>query len=79
MRALLAKSQAAYQQQFLGQEMEVLWESVSFKGDKGWLMHGLTDNYMTVQVWSDVGLWNTTSPVKLLAAEPETLVGKILS
>jgi hypothetical protein len=42
-------------------------------------MHGLTDNYMTVQVWSDVGLWNTTSPVKLLAAEPETLVGKILS
>jgi MiaB-like tRNA modifying enzyme len=77
-RQVFARSQAQYQQQFIGQQLDVLWESASSLGEKGWLLHGLTDNYMGVQAWSNASLWNTISAVKILSAEAETMAAEIL-
>jgi threonylcarbamoyladenosine tRNA methylthiotransferase MtaB len=78
-RNALTQSQTEYERQFIGRSLEVLWESASSLDEKGWRLHGLTDNYMSVQTWSDARLWNTISAVKILKAEADTLVGEILA
>jgi len=78
MREVIAQSEADYRRACQGQTGEVLWESKSSLGPRGWLLHGLTDNYLPVSAWSDANLWNMISRVKLGAASEESLSGEIL-
>lgn len=48
MRQALERSGREYLQQFIGNEMDVLWESADTLGPDGWKLHGLTGNYIRV-------------------------------
>lgn len=78
MRAAVAESEAEYRQRYLGQDVEVLWESQSFLSDKGWKIHGLTDNYLPVTAWSKEERWNKINRVHLTRIENGSLLGELL-
>lgn len=78
MRAVLAASEAAYRERFIGSEVEVLWESNSFLSENGWKIHGLTDNYLPVTAWSKMDRWNTINRVRLQRISTDALEGELL-
>ena len=77
MQAVLAESEAAYHQSFLGMQLDVLWESAKAHVTQGWELSGLTDNYLRVQSHSQAQLWNCITPVQLTACTNRGLVGTI--
>jgi threonylcarbamoyladenosine tRNA methylthiotransferase MtaB len=78
MRAVLASSAHAFRQRFIGQRMEVLWEGASSFTAQGWLLEGLTDNYLRVTAWSRENCWNELSQVELKEVQENGLFGVIL-
>ena len=76
-RALFERCAVAYRQQFIGQEMYVLWESTTRLDDSGWQMAGLTGNYLRVVACASRAIWNEISPVKLQALQGDGLAGQI--
>jgi threonylcarbamoyladenosine tRNA methylthiotransferase MtaB len=79
MRAAFAESAENYRRQFLGAELEVLWESTDAYGPQGWQLHGLTDNYLKVSARSPEKLWNTLSRVRLEEVDGDGLAGVIVA
>jgi threonylcarbamoyladenosine tRNA methylthiotransferase MtaB len=80
LRRVTGRAAQAYQQQFLGQELEVLWESAHpLRGQNGWKLTGLTDNYLRVQAESEAQLENqiTTAVLTKLHKKPAYFSGKI--
>jgi len=75
MRAVLAASQAAYMERFVGRSLPVLWESACPYSEQSWEVSGLTDNYLRVSAHSPRPLWNQITPVKLTAVQGEGLIG----
>ena len=69
----------AYRQQFLGQTMSVLWESVSELDEWGWKMEGLTENYLRVTATASAPRWNEVDRVRIESIDAEGLLGKIES
>ncbi len=70
---------AAYRGRFVGQDALVLWESAAEHGERGWLMRGLTDNYLRVQAWLPEPRWNRIDRVRLLApTQGDWLTGKVV-
>lgn len=65
MRAVLAESTSAYQANFLGQVLPVLWESATAMGPENWQLRGLTDNYLRVSATAPQHMWNRITPVRL--------------
>lgn len=65
MRAVLAESASAYQANFLGQVLPVLWESATAMGPENWQLRGLTDNYLRVSATAPQHMWNRITPVRL--------------
>lgn len=79
MRLLLGESALAYQMEFLGEMLPVLWESATSLGPQGWLMSGLTGNYLRVKAQAPRHLWNRITPVRLDSLDGEGLHGRIVS
>jgi threonylcarbamoyladenosine tRNA methylthiotransferase MtaB len=79
MRELFEKSAAAYQANFLNQVVSVLWEQVKEVGPNGWLISGLTDNYLRVTCWASQQLWNQVTQVHVTGSDMHGLRGEILS
>lgn len=77
MRAVLAASQAAYMERFVGRSLPVLWESAWAFGPHGWEMSGLTDNYLRVRAYASQPLWNKIIPVRLLSVQENCFDGVI--
>ncbi len=77
MRAAVAASGAAYRQQFLGQTLEVLWESASSLGPQGWGMEGLSDTYLHVRALSPENAWNQIQKVRLIETQGDGFQGII--
>ncbi len=67
---------ASYRQQFVGDELAVLWEGAKKIGDY-WRMSGLTDNYIRVHAMTDTDLTNQINMVSITGSEPGSLTGKI--
>ena len=65
MRAVFQQSAMDYQTQFLGRELEVLWESAKAMGPTTWTLSGLTDNYLRVTTEAPQSYWNQITPVRL--------------
>ena len=65
MRAVTTASSLQYQSGFRGRKTEVLWESASGLGPKGWQMEGLTDTYIRVRAFSPDNIWNQINTVVL--------------
>lgn len=79
MRAVLAESASAYTENFLGQELPVLWESATTLGPDGWCLSGLTDNYLRVKALTTQDLWNQITPVRLTELDVNGLQGQLLT
>ena len=76
-REVLSASAQAYRQQFIGQELSVLWEAGSKVGPDGWTLHGLTDNYLRVYTQGPQHLWNTISRVRITGSANDGVTGII--
>jgi len=76
MRAAASASDRAYRQRFVGQTMNVLWES-SKPGEPGPVWSGLTDNYLRVQTISAADLSNQETNTRLVALTVNGLRGRI--
>ncbi|MCX8068564.1 MAG: tRNA (N(6)-L-threonylcarbamoyladenosine(37)-C(2))-methylthiotransferase MtaB [Anaerolineae bacterium] len=65
---------ARFRRQFLGREMEVLWERRRRDG----LWHGLTDNYLQVVTACPADLHNRITRTRLVQEEDGFLVGEVI-
>jgi len=77
MRSVVAESAAAYQSNFLGAVLPVLWESTTALGPQGWRSSGLTDNYLRVTANAPRQMWNQITPVRLTALDADGLLGQV--
>ncbi|MCS7010322.1 MAG: MiaB/RimO family radical SAM methylthiotransferase [Anaerolineales bacterium] len=78
LRQTLAESSARYRRRFLGRTMEVLWESASRLDERGWLLEGLTDNYLRITAYAPWPRWNRIDPVFLERETEDGLHGQIV-
>jgi threonylcarbamoyladenosine tRNA methylthiotransferase MtaB len=78
-RGVLAESAERYASRFIGQHLDVLWESADSNGPLGWHFHGLSDNYLRVHAFSNEQLWNHISRVQLDTWSPDGFEGHILT
>jgi threonylcarbamoyladenosine tRNA methylthiotransferase MtaB len=76
-RVLFERSARAYRQRFVGQELPVLWESMTQLDASGWQMAGFTGNYLRVMATAVRPLWNEISAVVLQGLHPDGMVGRI--
>ena len=80
LREATDRSAQAYREQFVGQQLDVLWESAfPAEGKTKWQLSGLTDNYLRVQTEADIPLSNQITPTVLtgLNPNPAYFFGKI--
>jgi threonylcarbamoyladenosine tRNA methylthiotransferase MtaB len=78
-RAALLASADRYRHFFVGQELPVLWESITGSGPDGWQVSGLTGNYLRITATATDNLWNTITPVRLERVTSDGLDGRILT
>ncbi|MBC7227615.1 MAG: tRNA (N(6)-L-threonylcarbamoyladenosine(37)-C(2))-methylthiotransferase MtaB [Thermoflexales bacterium] len=74
MRELGERLAARYRRQFLGREMEVLWERR--RRDGRW--HGLTDNYLQVVTVCPADLHNRITGTRLVGEDNGFLTGEVI-
>ncbi len=80
LRRITDRSAQAYRERFIGQQLDVLWESANPVPATGqWLLSGLTGNYLRVQASVSEPLTNQVTPTQLLALSENKsfLLGKI--
>ncbi len=77
MRKTVEESAALYRSSFLGQKMDVLWESEQAMEDESVLAVGLTDNYLRVETHSPGSLWNQIHATALISVTGKGLRGKV--
>jgi len=77
MIAMFAASAEVYKSRFVGQDLDVLWESASAVGPDGWQVSGLTDNYLRVHSVAPYQVWNKITPVRLTAVTRNGMSGII--
>jgi threonylcarbamoyladenosine tRNA methylthiotransferase MtaB len=77
MRVALGETERMYQERLVGRRLMVLWETDKAHDERGWLMSGLTDNYLRVHTWSDRSLWNQVTGVMLTGLDEHGLWGEI--
>jgi threonylcarbamoyladenosine tRNA methylthiotransferase MtaB len=78
MRDLLAQSERAYQERFVGTRGTVLWESSLPWKNGSWKLIGLTDNYLRVTTVTPEEAWNQITTVKLQGIYKQGMVGRII-
>ena len=74
---VVAESAKAYRERFIGRELSVLWESTSEMGEQGWLMEGLTENYLRVNAFAPSPRWNEIDVVSLKEVDEGRMKGVI--
>ncbi len=77
-RDILRASGESYRRQFLGKELEVLWEQVDQGADGVWNGAGLSDNYLKVEAELPVDLWNQFSRVLVGKLTREGISGELI-
>jgi len=76
MRRIAEASERAFQQQFIGRTLQVLWESAC-ESAAGPVWSGLTGNYLRVSVAGAAHLHNSLTPVRLEALVDDCLQGRL--
>ena len=77
LHSALDESAKSYRQKFIGQTMDVLWESTSEMGEWGWQMEGLTGNYLRVNAFAPSPRWNEIDLVQLNEFDDHRILGVI--
>jgi threonylcarbamoyladenosine tRNA methylthiotransferase MtaB len=75
LRVVLEEAAKSYRSGFIGQTLPVLWESKNQLKDEGWLLEGLTDNYLRVQAIAPEPRWNQFDTVRLTTETTDGLKG----
>lgn len=78
MQTVALAAAGAFARQFVGQTVQVLWESASLT-EAGPLWKGLTDNYLRVCAVHPANLRNIFTPVRLVAVTQGGLQGEIIA
>lgn len=81
MRRMLALGEElgqAYHAQFVGQRLNVLWESVAGADELGLRWSGYTDNYIRVSGYGPQSLMNRITAVVVTAASADGVVGEVV-
>jgi threonylcarbamoyladenosine tRNA methylthiotransferase MtaB len=78
LREVAARSAQAYRSQFLGETLEVLWETQRGSSHNGYQFTGLTDNYLRVFTDCDRDISNTLTDVCLLEIKGEEIHAELL-
>lgn len=78
LRSVFENLARQYQAQFMGQKMNVLWESAKPKPDGSFLMQGLSGNYLRVIANSPENVWNQMSEVFLTQGKDDKIIGEIV-
>ena len=65
LREVFEAGARAYRERFIGRKVSVLWESATEYNGDGWLMAGLTENYLRVKAVARRPLWNEISTVRV--------------
>ncbi|MBI4927137.1 MAG: MiaB/RimO family radical SAM methylthiotransferase [Anaerolineae bacterium] len=78
MRDALAACAHQFASRYVGQTLDVLWESTGGVGPQGWHLHGMTDNALRVRAISPEKLWNRISTVKMNELVEDQLYGSIV-
>jgi threonylcarbamoyladenosine tRNA methylthiotransferase MtaB len=68
----------AYHQRFTGQTRPVLWETNIGADKNGLRWSGYSDNYIRVTANGPVNLFNSVTPVRLDAAQPDGIIGALV-
>jgi threonylcarbamoyladenosine tRNA methylthiotransferase MtaB len=77
LRELLSKQSHAFQQKFIDQQLEVLWER-SVHQAEGWHSSGLTDNYLKVSAITEKQSSNNINAVVIQDSENGCLKGRMI-
>jgi threonylcarbamoyladenosine tRNA methylthiotransferase MtaB len=77
LRQILEASASSFQSRFIGQTLNVLWESTTTLGPDGWHLNGLTDNYLRIHTTSSQYLWNQITPVRITRFTERGLAGEV--
>ncbi len=64
MRDVITRSAVSYRKEYLGRQLEVLWEK-STQLNNNWIISGLSDNYLRVEAFSRQNLYNVITQVKI--------------
>ncbi len=77
LRQALEETGREYRTQFVGRTLSVLWES-AHSTQNGWLMEGLTGNYLRVTALANQSLWNQITSVRLDMMSADEMQGIIV-
>jgi threonylcarbamoyladenosine tRNA methylthiotransferase MtaB len=76
LRKLFKESRTAFQSQFLGETLPVLWEVTRKEGER-WIMSGISDNYLRITTRSRQNLYNHLTPVRVTAMQNRGMAGVV--
>jgi threonylcarbamoyladenosine tRNA methylthiotransferase MtaB len=77
MRQIFQQSAFEYRDQYIGQNLQVLWEKVTPTDNGQWQLSGLSDNYLRVRTISTSPCRNQIMDVHITRAEQDGLSGEI--
>jgi threonylcarbamoyladenosine tRNA methylthiotransferase MtaB len=75
---VLARSEQAFRERFLGSLRPVLWEKATWDVSGRWILSGLTDNYLRVKAAAQENKWNQISKVRLTGLNDSGMVAEIV-
>lgn len=79
LRKIGAKAAENFYQGYIGEQVEVLWESIQADDNQNrWMITGLTDNYIKVHADANQPIWNQITPTRLISIENNSFRGEIL-
>ncbi|MGA2111494.1 MAG: tRNA (N(6)-L-threonylcarbamoyladenosine(37)-C(2))-methylthiotransferase MtaB [Anaerolineales bacterium] len=78
-RQVAEASSLEFRSQFIGREVQALWESSPHLGPGGWRWRGLTGNFLRVEAISQQPLVNRITRVRLVSFTTEGLFGQLLA
>lgn len=76
-RVIVNRSARRYRASFVGETLDVLWESVSGVTRAGFTQSGWSDNYLRVQATATENMWNRISTVTVTGLDEDLLTGTI--
>lgn len=68
----------AFHEKYVGQTVDVLWETAVGADNGGLRWVGYTDNYIRVAAHGDAGLFNQITPTKITSAKADGVVGIVV-
>ena len=77
LHGVLERAAQEYRYRFVGERLDVLWESTTELGEWGWQLEGLTPNYLRVTAAASAPRWNEIDLVELTAPAAGGLRGVI--